>query len=405
MECPDGTRAAHIRECSVPVGSALDAGRGPGGGEEGPAMSTQAKPRPRSSSRGAPSPAAARQREPWRAAIVLLMDDLVRRDAAERTRRAYGVDLEQFAQWCGERGFGPREVDPKAVRRYIAHLSERGAAPSTSARKLAALRALFSSQREHGAISENPADLVSTPRRPSHLPRVLSSREAAGLLDAIPAGGPLELRDRAMFELAYGCGLRAEELVSLNVADIDHEDEQLRVEGKGRKTRFLPVGEPAMAALRAYLERSRPALTAGPRPPAEPPVPARRGPRRAGVASAQTVQKAASGAAAKPSPARRKRAPEALFLSKTGRRLGTSDVRRRLRTWTTRAGAVGGRAGGAISPHALRHSFATHLLEGGADLRSIQELLGHASVSSTQIYTRVESARLRSAYARSHPRA
>jgi integrase/recombinase XerC/integrase/recombinase XerD len=228
---------------------------------------------------------------------------------------------------------------------------------------LAALRALFSSQREHGAIAVNPADLVSTPRRPSKLPRVLSAREVAALLDGIPATGALELRDRAMFELAYACGLRAEELVSLRLDDIDYDGEQLRVEGKGRKTRFLPVGEPAMAALARYRDRGRAALaTAG--------------------------------------------APcEAVFLSKTGRPLGTSDVRRRLRTWTSRVTAIGDRAGSGVSPHALRHSFATHLLDGGADLRSIQELLGHASVSSTQIYTRVESARLRSAYARSHPRA
>ncbi len=306
----------------------------------------------------------------WRGAIGLLMEDLARRDAAERTRRAYGVDLEQFAQWAGVQGLSPGGVDPKAVRRYIAHLSEQGAAPSTSARKLAALRALFASQREHGAIAENPADLVSTPRRGSHLPRVLSTREAAGLLDAIPAGGSLELRDRAMFELAYACGLRAEELVSLREIDVDWDGEQLRVEGKGRKTRFVPVGEPAMKALREYLDRGRGALTAEPR--------ATRG------------QDGGS---------------DSLFLSKTGRSLGTSDVRRRLRMWTARAGAVAERAGGAISPHALRHSFATHLLDGGADLRSIQELLGHASVSSTQIYTRVESARLKSAYARSHPRA
>jgi len=306
----------------------------------------------------------------WRAAIGLLMEDLTRRDAAERTRRAYGVDLEQFAGWAAAQGLEPASLDPKAVRRYIAHLSELGAAPSTSARKLAALRALLASQREHGLIAENPADLVSTPRRGSHLPRVLSAREAAGLLDAIPAGGPLELRDRAMFELAYACGLRAEELVSLRVIDVDHDGEEVRVEGKGRKTRFVPVGEPAMKALREYLERARGALAAEPR----------RGDRAGGAA-------------------------EVLFLSKTGRPLGTSDVRRRLRRWTEHAGAVSERAGGAISPHALRHSFATHLLDGGADLRSIQELLGHASVSSTQIYTRVESARLKSAYARSHPRA
>jgi integrase/recombinase XerC/integrase/recombinase XerD len=312
--------------------------------------------------------------EDWQEAIGLLLQDLARRDAAARTRRAYAVDLEQFAEWALARGCRPHTTDPKAVRRYIAHLSERGATPSTSARKLAAVRALFASQREHGKIAENPADLVSTPRRGSHLPRVLSVREAAGLLDAIPAGSPLELRDRAMLELAYACGLRAEELVSLKVIDIDHDGEQLRVEGKGRKTRFVPVGEPAMKALREYLERAR-----------------------GGLAS-----EARAGGAA---PGGKGAAPEVLFLSKTGRPLGTSDVRRRLRMWTARAGAVAERAGGAVSPHSLRHSFATHLLDGGADLRSIQELLGHASVSSTQIYTRVESARLKSAYARSHPRA
>jgi site-specific recombinase XerD len=312
----------------------------------------------------------------WAHASALLAEDLRRRDAAPRTRRAYAVDVGQFARWASDRGLAPRQVDSKAVRRYIAHLSERvpagarasetRAAPSTSARKLAALRALFASQREHGHISQNPADLVSTPRRGSHLPRVLSAREAAGLLDGItpdparPSARPLELRDRAMFELAYSCGLRAEELVSLGGADVDYDGEQLRVEGKGRKTRFVPVSEPAMAAVRAYLERGRATLAT---------------PARTGLT-------------------------DALFLSKTGRPLGTGDVRRRLRMWTARVGV-----GEGSSPHALRHSFATHLLDGGADLRSIQELLGHASVSSTQIYTRVESARLRSAYARSHPRA
>jgi site-specific recombinase XerD len=307
----------------------------------------------------------------WEEAIARLGEDLRRRDAAERTLRAYEVDVRQFADWAIARGLAPQDAVPKDVRRYIAHLSERSQtrgrrvsarmAPSTAARKLAALRALFASQREHGLISQNPADLVSTPRRSAHLPRVLSAREAERLLDGIPVGGvggPLNIRDRALFELAYSCGLRAEEIVSLRTADVDHDEEQLRVEGKGRKTRFVPVGEPAMAAVRLYLERGRPALS-------------------------QAVD---------PTPM--------LFLSKTGRALGTSDVRRRLRTWTARTGV-----GEGSSPHALRHSFATHLLDGGADLRSIQELLGHASVSSTQIYTRVESARLRSAYARSHPRA
>ena len=296
----------------------------------------------------------------WEEAVGLLLADMGRRDAAERTRRAYVGDLRQFAQWGQAQGLTPREAGPKTVRRYVAHLTREGAAPSTSARKLAALRALFNSQREHGLIAQNPADLVSTPRRGDHLPRVLSAREASSLLDGIPAGQPLEIRDRAMFELAYSCGLRAEEIVSLRGADVDYDGEQLRVEGKGRKTRFVPVGEPAMVAVRLYLERGRPQLAAS--------------------TTAGSL--------------------DVLFLSKTGRPLGTSDVRRRLRTWTTRTGA-----GLGSSPHALRHSFATHLLDGGADLRSIQEMLGHASVSSTQIYTRVESARLRSAYARSHPRA
>jgi site-specific recombinase XerD len=298
-----------------------------------------------------------RMKDAWNAALELFDEDLIRRDAAERTRRAYGIDLGQFARWAIARELSPEQVGPKAVRRYIAQLSEKHAAPTTTARKLAALRALFKSQREHGLISQNPADLVSTPRRPSHLPRVLSARETAQLLDGIPATSPLELRDRALFELAYSCGLRAEEIVSLSTGDVDHDSEQLRVEGKGRKTRLLPVGEPALAAVALYTERARPALVDSP-------------------------------------------AEDALFLSKSGRPLGTSDVRRRLRKWTERVGV-----GGGSSPHALRHSYATHLLDGGADLRSIQELLGHASVSSTQIYTRVESARLKRAYARSHPRA
>jgi integrase/recombinase XerC/integrase/recombinase XerD len=297
---------------------------------------------------------------PWEAALELLEGDLRRRDAAARTRRAYAIDAAQFAAWAGERALTPQQITPKELRRYVAALSERGVSPASSARKLAALRALLASLREHGLIEQNPADLVSTPRRSSSLPRVLPARELARLLDGIPADGPLQLRDRAIFELAYACGLRAEEIVSLTLAQVDHDGEQLRVEGKGRKTRFVPAGEPALAALARYLARARPALLA-----------------------------AGKGG----------RDEQVVFLSKNGRPLGTGDVRRRLRHWTRRLGT------NSLSPHALRHSFATHLLDGGADLRSIQEMLGHASISSTQIYTRVESARLRSAYARSHPRA
>jgi integrase/recombinase XerC/integrase/recombinase XerD len=160
-----------------------------------------------------------------------------------------------------------------------------------------------------------------------------------------------------MLELAYSCGLRCEEIVSLDLESVDFESEQVRVLGKGSKERLLPVGEPAQRALRGYTERGRPALL-GPDPEG------------------------------------------ALFLSKSGRRLSNSDVTRRLGLWVREAAI-----GGGVSPHSLRHSFATHLLEGGADLRTIQELLGHASISTTQVYTRVDAARLRDAYAATHPRA
>jgi integrase/recombinase XerC/integrase/recombinase XerD len=163
-----------------------------------------------------------------------------------------------------------------------------------------------------------------------------------------------------MFELAYACGLRAEEIVALELDSVDFDSESVRVEGKGGRTRLVPAGEHALRALERYLSRGRSALATG--------------------------------------------GARALFLSKTGRRLSTSDVRRRLRTWARQAAAT---RPGVIDahPHALRHSFATHLLEGGADLRAIQELLGHAAISTTQVYTRVEAARLRSVYARAHPRA
>jgi site-specific recombinase XerD len=326
----------------------------------------------------------------WTSALELLQEDLRRRDAAVRTRRAYAVDLGQFARWAQAGGKSPADVSVRDVRRYVARLSEEGAAPASTARKLAAVRGLFSSQREHGLIAGSPADLVATPRQPSRLPRVLKASEAARLLESVPAGTPLELRDRALFELAYACGLRAEELVSLGIDDVDWDGEQLRVEGKGRKTRYVPVGELAMAALRDYRERGRWALASS-------------------SSSTTTNQKIQSPYNDGRTPLKKNISPPAaidakprkpLFLSKSGRRLNTSDVRRRLRKWTARASIAGG-----ASPHTLRHSFATHLLDGGADLRSIQELLGHASVSTTQVYTRVESARLKSAYARSHPRA
>jgi site-specific recombinase XerD len=295
--------------------------------------------------------------EAWSAALVRFDRDLQRRGAAERTRRAYGADIGELATWAAAQGLEPSALTYRLLRGYAARLSDRGAAPRTMARKLASARAFFRSMVEHGDMAANPADLLPAPKKPQPLPRTIKPADVAALLDRIPATTPLEQRDRALFELAYACGLRAEELVNLDQGSIDFDGEQVRVEGKGGKTRFVPVGEQALAAISVYLERGRPAL--------------------AGT-----------------------NGDLALFLSKSGRRLSTSDVRRRLRVWARHAATQG-----AIYPHALRHSFATHLLDGGADLRVIQELLGHASISTTQVYTRVESARLRAAYLRSHPRA
>jgi integrase/recombinase XerC/integrase/recombinase XerD len=268
----------------------------------------------------------------WRSVLRTFDRELQRRGAAERTRRAYGVDLAQLALWGSVNGVEPTGVDHPVLRRYAAQLAGRGAGPRAVARKLAVIRSFFRSMVELGELTANPADLPCA--RPRRLPRTLEAEDVAALVNRVPATTPLELRDRAMFELAYTCGLRAEELVNLGLESIEFDAEQVQVEGRRGKTRCVPVGEPALRSIARYLERGRP-----------------------GLAGAD--------------------GESALLLSKSGRRLSTSDVRRRLRVWT-------------------RHA---------ADVGAIQELLSHASLSTTPVYTRVESSRLRAAYAKSHPRA
>ena len=275
----------------------------------------------------------------WSSALSAFDAGLRGRGMAEKTRKAYGVDVGQLAEWAAGNDLRPEDVTARWLRRY------------------AAIRTFFRLKVERGELEANPAELVSSPKKGSYLPRVLKPGEIVTLLDRVPGSSPLDLRDRAMFELAYSAGLRAEELVNLDAGSLDPDGEEVRVEGKGGRTRVVPAGEHAWRALDTYLARSRPALATHP-------------------------------------------GERALFLSRSGRRLSTSDVRRRLALQVRRAALQGG-----VSPHALRHSFATHLLEGGADLRAIQELLGHSSISTTQTYTRVESSRLKSAYARAHPRA
>ena len=268
----------------------------------------------------------------WAAAMRTFDRDLQRRGAAERTRRAYGADIGELATWAAAQGLEPQTLTYRLLRDYAARLSGRGAAPRTMARKLASARAFFRSMVEHGDMTDNPADLLPAPKRPQPPPRTVKPQDVAALLDRMPATTPLEQRDRALYELAHACKLRADELVSLDAASVDFAAEQIQLE-----TRAVPAGEQALAAVNVYLERGRPALASTENDPA-------------------------------------------LFLSKSGRRLSTSDVRRRVRSWARRAASQG-------SPVA------------------IHEMLGHASISTTQVYTRVESARLRAAYLRSHPRA
>jgi site-specific recombinase XerD len=288
----------------------------------------------------------------WAKALNRFGDWQRMRGMGEKTRRAYRSDLAQLGDWAAGRELGTRELGHRELRRFAAVLGENGAARSTVARKLAAVRSFYRQLVDIGEVDANPADLISSPKKDAYLPNVLKPEEVVALLERIPAATPLDLRDRSMFELAYAAGLRAEELVDLDLESVDPDGEEVRVEGKGGRTRVVPAGEHAWRTLERYTERARPVLDTGESP--------------------------------------------ALFLSKSGRRLSTSDVRRRLKLQGQRAG---------ITPHTLRHSFATHLLEGGADLRTIQELLGHASIGTTQTYTRVESKRLKMAYSRAHPRA
>jgi len=283
------------------------------------------------------------------------LDWMRARGASAATLRAYAADLRQLGRWLSAAGVAPQDADTRTLRRYAAHLGTLRYAPATAARKLSAVRGLYAWMHDRGAIARSPATLVPGPRKARTLPATLSTDEVERLLDGRSGTSPRDLRDRALLELLYGCGLRAAEACDLDVGDVRLGAEHIRVTGKGGKQRVVPLGGAATAALRRYLARGRPRMASGP----------------AGR----------------------------LFVSVRGRPLHPSDVRRSLLRALERAGVA------ERSPHALRHTFATHLLEGGADLRSIQHLLGHASVGTTQVYTHVSVRHLRQAHANAHPRA
>jgi integrase/recombinase XerC len=280
----------------------------------------------------------------------------IERNASVHTLRSYEDDLNQFCQFLEEtqgQGADPASADTRQLRRYSAWLSGRGYAPSTVARRLASLRSFYRYQRRQGSISADPSGGLRNPKQPQRLPKLLHVDEVIRLLDAIATDDALGIRDRAMFETLYGGGLRVSELVGLNLDDLDLDDELVRVRGKGRRERLCPIGRMARDWVEKWL--------------------ASRLPKSAGE--------------------------PAVFLNCFGTRLTTRSVGRLLETHLAYHGLSS-----AASPHTLRHSFATHLLDRGADLRSVQELLGHRSLSTTQIYTHVTKERLLDVYSIAHPR-
>ena len=277
------------------------------------------------------------------------------RNCSPLTLKSYGEDLESFLEYCRDRtGCEPaiRLIEISLLRGYVAYLHECQYAKSTMARRLACLRTLFRFSLREGLVDANPAKALRTPRLGRRLPHFLTTDQVGQLLDAPPANMPMGLRDRAILETLYSAGLRVAELVSLNIAAWDRDAGVIRVTGKGRKERVALIGRYAARALVRWLE------VRTPKSPAE----------------------------------------TAMFLNKNGRRITTRSIGRMLEKYITIVGLDQ-----ITSPHTLRHSFATHLLDGGADLRSVQELLGHKSLTTTQIYTHVSTKRLRETYEQAHP--
>jgi len=283
----------------------------------------------------------------------------VSRTQSPHTRDAYANDLRQFIVFLGDAS--ATEFSPDKVRAFIRDLGAKGYKPSSIARKTSCIRSFARFLSKRGAFSETSLKQVSPRRTVSKLPKVLTQDEMERLLAAPDISTPYGKRDRAMLEILYGSGLRVSEMCSLDVGDVDYSLGFVQVTGKGGKQRMVPIGSEAIAALGNYLDGGRPVFV-----------------------------KQGSMSARKP-----------LFVNKHGKRYGVRSVRRMLHGYLLEAGIDPGRA----SPHTLRHSFATHLVRGGADLRSVQDMLGHASVRTTQIYTHVMPDHLREVYRSAHPRA
>lgn len=296
------------------------------------------------------------------------------RNASPHTVANYGREIRQFMDFARANGVADWwQVTTALLRQWLAALHARGYAKASIARRTSELRSFYAYLRRSDPTRGNPVDGVTAPKLPQRLPRPLAREEVEALLTAPVTATPNGLRDRAMLELLYAGGLRVSELLSLDLGDIDLTQGQVRVLGKGAKERIALIGQPAVRALHLYLTEARPRL----------------------LAAAD-----GSGGGAGRDGARTSRRPAAVFLNRFGQRLSVSMFTRTLNAY---ARAVG--IGHRVTPHMLRHSFATHLLDGGADLRVVQELLGHERASTTQVYTQVSQAHLKETVARAHPRA
>ncbi len=275
--------------------------------------------------------------------------------ASPNTVRGYRRDLEAFADYCTLGGICLTKASSVDIRSYLGELYQKDYAKTTIARRLSALRSFYRHLQRRGLVERSPAEGIRGPKLDRHLPQVLSVDEA-GVFVHLGGGSPLDQRNQAVFEILYGSGIRAAELVGIDVSDLDSYQGLLRVIGKGQKERIVPVGDCCLDAVQTYMADVRPHLA--------------------------VLEE------------------EALFVNHRGHRLTTRGVQYIVEKHLNRLALMK-----RVTPHTLRHTFATHLLDGGADLRTVQELLGHVRLSTTQVYTHVSGARLKSVYNRSHPRA
>jgi integrase/recombinase XerC len=319
------------------------------------------------------------------------------RGLSAHTVAAYRRDLTQLLQYAGRAGVAdPAQVEPLLLRRFLALQRTRGLAPASIARKAAALWAGFRFLARRGLVPDDPAAGLGVPRGPKRLPVVLKPRQVDRLLAEPEPVDPVGLRDRAILELLYATGIRVGELCGLRLGDVDLAADTVLVLGKGAKQRVVPYGEPARVALLDYLANGRAAMLPGADQP-----PSTRTSRGGGAGDPRASGRAKDGAGGSRGSGRGAAGDQdALFFNRRRRPMSQRDVRGMLERYRVAAGAPAG-----TSPHTLRHSYATHLLEGGADLRAVQELLGHVALTTTQTYTHVSNERLRRVYEQAHPRA